>query len=41
MKQGIYNINGGDESSIDAGGFDAYAMKSELHFSQVAIEKRF
>ena len=41
MKQGLYNINGGDESSIDEGGFDAYTMKTELHFSQVGVEKRF
>ena len=41
MEQGLYNINGGDESSIDEGGFDAYTMKTELHFSQVGVEKRF
>ena len=40
MEQGLYNYNGGDESSIDLGGGDAYAFKSALHYAQIGIEKR-
>ena len=33
MKRGFYNINGGDESSINDGGKDSVSLKAGLHYA--------